>query len=202
MSRTLEAVKAEQSALWPIGWIWPRDEDDSLIAVLREPLARGIAEAEATMEALVAELDPRLATVLLSDFERVLGPDPCGRDISTLPIAERRSIAHMRWTARGGQSRAYYEQLAAARGVKIKIIENELSRVDEMRVDCELIEPPEQFIWTVLVALTNDQLFRTGDSTAGDRLYDITLSDIECDIRRTKPAHTEVVFRYVDEGDL
>jgi len=200
MSRTVEAVKAEQSALWPMGWIWPRDEDDSLIAALREPLARGIAEAEALIEALLAELDPRLATVLLTDFERVLGPDPCGRDISQLSLSERRTIAYMRWTSRGGQNRAYYEQLAAARGETIKIVENRLSRVDDVRTDFELVEPPEQFIWTVLLALTSDWLFRTGDGTAGDRLYDITLSDIECDIRRTKPAHTEVVFRYVEGG--
>ena len=194
MTRSLAAVSAEQRALWPRGWVWPAD--DSLIAALQVPLARGIAEAEATMAALIAEIDPRNATVLLGDYERVLGPDPCGRDPATMTVAERRLLAHMRWTARGGQDRAYYEALAARRGVAITIEENVLARVDDARVDFELIEPPEEFVWTVELQLTTDRLFEVGEGAADDRLYDITLSDVECDIRRARPAHTEVVFRY------
>ena len=195
MSRSVAAVTAEQRALWPLGWVWPAD--DSLIAALQVPLARGIADAEAIMAALLTEIDPRNATVLLPDYERVLGPDPCGRDPRSMTVAERRRLAHMRWTARGGQDRAYFEALAAARGVTIRIVENELSRMDEMRLDCELIMRPEQFAWTVELALTTDRLFQAGEGVADDRLYDITLSDVECDIRRARPAHTEVAFRYI-----
>jgi uncharacterized protein YmfQ (DUF2313 family) len=60
----------------------------------------------------------------------------------------------------------------------------------------ELIEPPEQFIWTVHLSLMGETLFIASEGQAGDRLYDLVLSDVECDIRRAKPAHTEVTFSY------
>lgn len=193
--RSDQDVLDELISLLPPGWVWRRDRD-SMMAALLTPLALGIAELEALAEEMLREVDPRLATVCLPDFERVLGPDPCGRDPSTLSMADRQQLAHQRWTARGGASRSYFIGLAAKRGVAITITENRVSYAGELVAGEELVEPPEQFIWTVHLALTGEALFEAGEGQAGDRLYDITLSDIECDIRRLKPAHTEVTFVY------
>lgn len=179
----------------PPGWIWRRDRD-SVIAALLTPLAGGIADVEAMAEAMLQEVDPRLATVCLPDFERVLGPDPCGRDTSTMSLADRRQLAHQRWTGRGGASRAYFIELAAKRGIAITISENRVSYAGGLVAGDELVEPPEQFIWTVQLAFTEESLFEAGEGQAGDRLYDLTIGDIDCDIRRLKPAHTEVAFDY------
>lgn len=199
MSRTREQVLA--GLLWhaPQGWVWPhlaQNAPESQFETLFKPLAKGIADIEATAEAMMEEIDPRTATLLLPDFERVLGPDPCGRDPSTMALADRRRLAHQRWTARGGASRAYFIAMAAKRGVTITISENRVSYAGEFAVDEELIDMPEQFIWTVNLSLLGETLFVADDSQAGDRLYDLILSDVECDIRRAKPAHTEVVFNY------
>lgn len=195
-ARSEDQVLDELLSLLPPGWIWRRDRD-SLIAALLTPLAGGIADIETTAEAMLAEVDPRDATVCLVDFERVLGPDPCGRDISILSLADRRKLAHQRWTARGGASRAYFIGLAAKRGVAITISENRVGYAGELVCGDELVEPPEQFIWTVhLAGFTGESLFETDEGQAGDRLFDLTVNDIECDIRRLKPAHTEVVFAY------
>jgi uncharacterized protein YmfQ (DUF2313 family) len=196
MSRSEDQVLDELLSLLPPGWVWRRDRD-SVIAALLTPLAGGIADLEATAQAMLEEVDPRNASLCLTDFERVLGPDPCGRDTSLMSLADRRQLAHQRWTARGGASRQYFIDLAAKRGVTITISENRVSYAAEMVAGDELVETPEQFIWTVhLTDLTDESLFEAGEGQAGDRLYDLTISDIECDIRRLKPAHTEVVFDY------
>ncbi|HEV2556798.1 MAG TPA: putative phage tail protein [Bosea sp. (in: a-proteobacteria)] len=199
MSRSPDQVQADLLAHAPQGWVWPHlapNAPDSTFETLFKPLAQGLAAVEATAEAMMEEIDPRTATLLLPDFERVLGPDPCGRDPSTMSLEQRRQLAHQRWTARGGASIPYFVALAAKRGVAITISENRVSYAGEMVCGDEIVEPPEQFIWTVHLALIGETLFEAGAGQAGDRLYDLILSDVECDIRRVKPAHTEVVFNY------
>jgi uncharacterized protein YmfQ (DUF2313 family) len=199
VSRSLDEVQAGIVADAPRGWVWPHvatDAEPSLFEGLFVALAVGIADLEATAEAMMEEIDPRTATLLLPDFERVLGPDPCGRDPSTMSLEQRRQLAHQRWTARGGASIPYFTGLAARRGVAITISENRVTYAGGMVAGDELIEPPEQFIWTINLALLGETLFIAGEGQAGDRLYDIILSDVECDIRRVKPAHTEVTFNY------
>lgn len=197
MSRSADAVHLGMLAHLPPGWIWPRDTS-SMIATLLRPVAEEIADIEATAEAMMAEVDPRSATLCIDDFERVLGPDPCGRDPADLELTARQSLTHQRWTARGGQSRAYFIELAARRGVEITIEEAHTSQAGGLRAGDELVNSPEQFVWIVSMALGSWQVFRAGQSGAGERLYDFDLADIECDIRRAKPAHTEVAFRYVE----
>ncbi|MCX5497335.1 DUF2313 domain-containing protein [Kaistia dalseonensis] len=196
MSRSADTVHREMLSLLPPGWVWPRDEG-SLFAALLKPAATLLAEVEATAEAMLDEVDPRTAVLCLPDFERVLGPDPCGRDPSTLRIAARQELAHQRWTARGGQSIAYFVGMAAKRGVTITIEEAHTSQADEMEAGDEIVNSPEEFVWRVLLTLTSPVEFEA-DSEAGELLYDFELSDIECDIRRAAPAHTDVVFAYLE----
>lgn len=200
MSRSTDQVQAGIVANAPRGWAWPHVQPAaqlSLFEALFRPLASGLAGVEATAEAMMEEIDPRTANLLLPDFERVLGPDPCGRDTSTMSLEQRRQLAHQRWTARGGASIAYFVGLAAKRGVAITISENRVTMADAAVAGDELIESPEQFCWTVDLALLGETVARADDAQAGDLLLDIILSDVECDIRRAKPAHTEVAFRYI-----
>jgi uncharacterized protein YmfQ (DUF2313 family) len=168
-----------------------------VIAALLRPLAECLADVEESAEAMMEEVDPRTAVLCLEDFERVLGPDLCGRDTGAMPLNQRQALAHQRWTARGGQSVPYFIGLAAKRGVSIEIEEFRPVEIGFMRAGDELINSPEQFVWMVKLSLGAWSVFRAGESVAGDRLYDFDLSDIECDIRRAKPAHTEVVFSYL-----
>ena len=200
MSRSAEQVQADLIAHAPRGWVWPQAAPvakPSLFETLFKPLAKRIAALEETAEAMLEEIDPRTATLLLPDFERVLGPDPCGRDPGTMSLEQRRQLAHQRWTARGGASISYFVGLAAKRGVAIAIVENRVSMADAAVAGDELIESPEQFCWTVELALLGEIVAKVDESQAGDLLLDITLSDVECDIRRAKPAHTDVAFRYI-----
>lgn len=194
MARDAGLVLEELLAVTPKGWAFPAG--GTLYAATLEAMAGGLADIEALAEAMMAETDPRTATLCLPDFERVLGPDPCGRDFGSLSIEQRRTIAFQRWTSRGGASIPYFVALAAARGVAITVAENRTSQADAVEADFELADEGEQFVWTVQLALLGETLFEADGGAAGDSLYDIMLSDIECDIRRLKPAHTEVAFIY------
>lgn len=200
MSRGKDQVQADIVRLAPRGWVWPhcaQVASPSLFETLFKPIATGTADVELTAGQMLEEIDPRTATLMLPDFERVLGPDPCGRDPSTMSLAQRRQLAHQRWTARGGASIQYFVALAARRGVAINIVENRTTQADGAQAGDELIESPEQFAWTIELALLGETVARADEAQAGDLLLDITLSDVECDIRRAKPAHTEVAFRYI-----
>ncbi|MDI4664724.1 DUF2313 domain-containing protein [Xanthobacter autotrophicus] len=198
MSRSADAIHREALGHLPPGWIWERNPDSVTGALLR-PLAEALAVVEANAEAMMEEIDPRTAVLCLDDFERVLGPDPCGRDTTAMSIAQRQQLAHQRWTARGGQSIPYFVGLAAKRGVTIEIEECRPSQAGVFQAGEELVNTPEQFVWVVKLALGAWTIFRAGENVAGDLLYDFQLSDIECDIRRAKPAHTEVVFVYLED---
>lgn len=164
-----------------------------------EAIAAPIADVEAEAEALMDETDPRRAVALLPDFERVLGPDPCGRDLDPLSLAERQQIAHQRWTATGGQSIPYLTSVAAKRGVAIEIEEYWPSVAGVLEAGEELIGEGEQFVWLVKLSPTEEILFEAGRGEAGEPLGRLILSGIECELRRIAHAHTTPVFSYTLE---
>jgi uncharacterized protein YmfQ (DUF2313 family) len=198
IARDRDAILAEALAIDPPGWLMP--EDDGVYAAILGGFAQGVAQLEAMVAQLLDEFDPRTALHCLPDYERVLGPDPCRPDGSALTLEARRMSAHQRWTARGGASINYFITLAARRGVAITITEQVASvafGTDGAVAGDELVMSPEQFAWTVHVPAPVEEYFAiAGEAQAGDLLYDFTLSDIECDIRRRAPAHTLVAFDY------
>lgn len=156
-----------------------------------------LQDAEASAERLMVEINPRTANALLPDFERVLGPDPCGRDQGDVTIQQRQRLAHQRWTATGGQSIPYFIATARKLGVEVTIDEFWPSRAGVLRAGQPLRAEGCQFVWRVNIpGLVTVIKFRTGASTAGQPLGSFQLSSIECELRRIKPAHTKIVFSY------
>lgn len=91
------------------------------------------------------EIDPRTANALLPDFERVLGPDPCGRDLGNQTIEQRQRRAHQRWIAKGGASIPYFVKMAASLGHTIEIEEFWPSNAGVLLAGQPLIAEGEQF---------------------------------------------------------
>jgi uncharacterized protein YmfQ (DUF2313 family) len=195
MTRTVAAITRSMIAKLTPGWALGKR--DGILDSILGGIALALYDVEMGAEALMDETDPRKANRLLTDFERCLGPDPCGRDSGSLNVAQRQQLAHQRWTARGGQSIPYFVQLAARLGVSITIDEFWPSRAGGLRAGQRLQPEGCQFVWRVnipgLVTVVN---FRAGASRAGDSLGSFAVSSIECEIRRLKPAHTVVVFSY------
>lgn len=194
MSRLAATVLTSLIGKLPVGWVLALR--GGVLDALLGSAAASVASAEAEAERLMVEIDPRTAIELIPDFERVLGPDPCGRDLGARTLEQRQRQAHQRWTARGGQSIPYFVDIAQRLGISIGIEEFWPTRCGVLRAGMALIEDGEQFTWRVKLTLISQWLFRAGQNTAGDPLGGSTVSDIECEIRRLKPAHTQVVFVY------
>ena len=131
----------------PPGRAFPRE--------LTTPLARllhGFADEWALVHGrvldLIMEMDPSTATELLGAWERNAGLDGAG-----LTNAQRRQQIHARLLARGGQSVAYFEDLAlTVFGLTITITELPTSGLFPAEVstaESALIEEGHRFTWQV-----------------------------------------------------
>jgi uncharacterized protein YmfQ (DUF2313 family) len=195
MARRVETILRNVISKLPTGFALGRR--DGVIDIALEAAVTPIADIEAGAEATMIETDPRSANNFLADFERVLGPDPCGRDAGGLWVGDRQRLAHQRWTATGGQSIPYLVQLAAKLGVSITIEEFWPSRAGAMRAGRPVRREGCQFVFRVhipgLVTVVN---LKAGVGRAGQKLGSFQISSIECDLRRVKPAHTQITFAY------
>jgi uncharacterized protein YmfQ (DUF2313 family) len=195
-ARSTSAVLADLLSLLPPGRAWLRSTAANLVKTLR-PLAAALARLEAVVATLRTEINPATADDMLTDFERVLGPDPCGLDNASGSIGVRRLQAWRRWTRKGGASVAYFVALAAAYGVTITVETCwPLVCGDDLGDSDEIVNTPEQYVWVVGVPLVWATDAQCGETVCGDPLGDLGLSPVECLIRRYKPAHTNVVFSY------
>jgi uncharacterized protein YmfQ (DUF2313 family) len=188
------------AGLLPTGAAWPRDSDSILMQFING-LAQIWGDVDARADDLLArESDPRLTLELLLDWETAFGlPDECMGPASTLE--ERHTRLLQRITMLGGQSRAFFIALAAMLGYTITIEElspimGGISRGGES--DWEAGAPEIRFYWIVHISGVPIWWFRGGVGEGGKDHHAewAALTDLECLIRRYKPAHTYVIFDY------
>lgn len=195
------------TALLPQGRAWPRNADSVIMKVVR-----GLAEIFGYVDRRAADLleieaDPYRTIEMLDDWERNYGlPEPCVAE--PLTLADRHSMLVRKITMLGAQSRAFFIGVAAWLGYTITITEYApfmcgVSEAGDTRDEAGeyrwQIGPLEmRFYWTINVANAALSWFRSGESEAGiDPHLRIGLAtDLECLLRRFKPAHTDIVFDY------
>jgi len=175
-ARTADDYLAALRQLSPPGIAFGDEEgrwDDLL-----EALAQELGRADASAANMIAEMDPRTADETIAAWEYMLG-----LEAGSLSLALRREQAHAALIATGGQSPAYFVELAAALGMTITI-------TSPVSVGWSPSSPPcaplysvyARFVWLV-----------TGPvgASAGRRQM---MEDL---FNRLKPAHTVVAFEYV-----
>ncbi len=205
-TRTSADYLSQMRQLLPTGAAWNAPAGSNLVQLLAA-LAEEFARIDARAGQLIDEADPRTTLELLPDWERVLGlPDSCFKAPDN--VSERRVALRQKITGIGGQSRAYFTELAARLGYFITIIEHRCARVGMLAGD--LVNGEDwQFAWTVNVEPFEGDLptsadffayLKVGDEVGG-RLRGFGAIDIECAIRRAAPAHTVVLFAYQIEPD-
>jgi uncharacterized protein YmfQ (DUF2313 family) len=205
--RDSEAYVEALIGLLPQGSAWPRDPE----AVLMKTVT-GLAGIWGNVDGRAADLleresDPRMTLELLPDWERAFGlPDKCLAE--PVGIAERQVALVARITFLGAQSREFFIALAKLIGYDITIREYApwmfgISECGETSDDTgywrwEIGAPEMRFAWTIFVNTTRIVWWRYGSAEIGiDPHLRIGLAtDLECIIRRYKPAHTEVFFDY------
>lgn len=200
LRRDAEGYADAMAALLPTGPAWPREPESTLMMLIGALAVEWARVDGRAADLLGREADPRAALELLADWETAFGlPDPCVAE--PLTLEDRRAALTSKMTLLGGQSRAFFIQLAADLGYAVTIRERSpfmcgVSRCGDPRWE---IAPAEiRFVWSVKVSGRRLSWFRVGSGRCGvDPHLTIGLAtDLECRIRRYAPAHTVVFFDY------
>lgn len=186
---------AALQALLPPGRALNREPGSVLTKVLGA-IAAMLLAAQLKFENLIDQRDPRLATSLLPEWERMLGlPDSCTPAGQT--IIDRQRAAFQRYTEQGGQSRAYFIDLANKLG-EAAVTVTEFTRMTcNSHCNSALYSLADKFTWRVNIPhpALNVRLMNC-NSHCNSALQQYTPSTIECALRERKPAHTSVIFAY------
>lgn len=195
-----EAYLAQLQALLPSGVAWPR-EPEAVLTRLLAAWAEELARVDRRAGDLLREADPRATLELLPDWERVAGlPDACAPSAAST-IQERRAALVARLTSTGGQSVAYFRDLAAALGYDaIEITEYRPFTVGRSTLGLAALNGGAEvrLVWRVVVPDARVTWFRAGASTLGaDPLARLARAeDLECLLTRLAPAHTQLIIAY------
>jgi uncharacterized protein YmfQ (DUF2313 family) len=179
--------------LLPPGPIWVLRAGMELRDIV-SAIADECVRAHGRLLALLEEADPRTATEMLADWEAVCGlPDPAFGIPAT--VDARRALVCARWTAKGGQSAAYYIGIAAALGLTITITTPCQPFRAGGRAGAACYSIAWAYGWRVHAPNGPAVTFRAG-GRAGYRLIDVRQPVLEALLSRYAPAHTIPVFEY------
>lgn len=176
----------------------------SNIVLIFKLIANELSRIDAAACGLIEEADPRTTQALFEDWEEFAGlPDPCSP--TDLTKEERRNRLIQKLTSQGGQSRAFYEQMALDLGYDVSIRQHKpftcgisqcIAPSDDVFI---AIMPPEhRFVWSVTVHGDRLTWFKCGVSEVGvDPMLKITAAtDLECIFQKLKQSHTHLNFIY------
>lgn len=146
---------------------------------------------------LLLEMDPRTCSATMPDWERVFGlPEDCVCQSGiTQTTAERRAALVAKESMVGGQTPAFFVQLAATLGYSVSIAELRPHTTQDTTQD-SVRGDEYRHVWQVTSPLYSVRESTTQDDTQMPTMvWGNTL--LECTINRYKPAHTLVLFAYV-----
>jgi uncharacterized protein YmfQ (DUF2313 family) len=190
---TAQDYAAQFQRLLPRGRIWHRGlglVQDADILTLMPTWSR----LQERLNDLIAEIFPCSTVELLPEWEATLGlPDPCTGPLDT--IQERQAAVCSKFIARGGQSKTYYEAIAASIGSPITITEFKPFVAGDT-VGLPLYGEDWAFTWQINAAQITIYAFSVGVSTAGEPLRTWSNYLLECTMEAIKPAHTVLLFAY------
>lgn len=196
----------------PTGPAWPRDADATMMVVVSGLMQIWGDVDNAAALLLENEGDPRAANLMLADWERNFGlPDLCNHEAQTIP--DRRLALVQRMTLSGDPTPAKFVEIAADINYAIDVVEHAPFMVGVSQCgDTRAADSPDawyrwevgpesmRFYTTIVVKNAKLTWFRAGSGELGvDPMLQIgQATDLECIIRRFKPAHTDVYFSYSD----
>lgn len=186
---------SQLQALLPRGLVWPTGPAAVLTRLL-QAWADEFWRIDLRSGDLVNEADPRTTTELLADWERVAGlPDVCVTVAQT--IEQRRSNLTAKLIMQGGQSRAYYIDLAVSMGYLAASIDEFALFTCNSTCNDAVYAVAAVYQWRLnLPAATGGIFVMSCISDCVSSLRSWGDQAIECRINHYKPAHTQVLFAY------
>jgi len=195
MAYSAEQYRTQLKALLPPGKAFPRERGTTLDALL-DAMSQELARIDARIDRLPTEALPSTTSELLADWERVAGlPDSCSGLLADTMQARRNDLVS-KLVSRGGQSPAYFIEIAAALGFEVKIEEFRPFQAGWSSAGDPLTNGDWQYTWRVRAPEVTVVPFRAGQSAAGEPLRVWGNDGLECRIRKYAPAHTHVFFAY------
>lgn len=183
--------------LLPPGQAFPREAGTTLHSLL-DGMSIELARVDARGEALPLEAIPSSSSELLVDWERVAGlPDKCSGVLEET-LQGRKNVLLAKLSSTGGQSAAYFVELAASLGYVVTIEQFRPFRVGLSSVGDALTNGDWVFTWRIKAPAVTVTSFRVGQSAVGERLRTWGNDTLECKINQLKPAHTIALFAYGD----
>lgn len=210
----LERYKKLLINLLPPGRLWNPKRQPVFSKVLKSS-AQELCRVDDRIKQMLIEVDPRTATdaEALDQWEGILGiPDECTPDGQT--EAERQIQAKQKLTNIGGLSKTFYEFLTLQLGFETTVtntvpfvagsragdrLTNFFSRhfVAGSLAGDRLAEPGWRYFFEVELPISAATVFVAG-SLAGEPLRTFSNPLIECTIKKNKPAHAGVFFRFIE----
>lgn len=192
---TADEYREQLKALLPPGQAFPRDPGTTLHNLL-DGMAIELGRLDGRAAELPIEVNPASANELLGDWERVAAlPDKCSGVLEET-LQGRRTALITKLSSTGGQSAAYFIELAAALGYTVTIEEFRPFRAGWSAAGDALTNGPWVFTWRVRAPEVSSIYFRAGQSRAGERLRAWGNDTLECKLNQLKPAHTIALFAY------
>ena len=185
----------QMQALLPRGRAWSR-EPGSILRRLLEAIAGGLARLDDRAEALLSEIDPRLTTELIEEWERVLDlPDRCTAPAPTL--VARRAAVVSRLAVRSGATPADMVQIAASLGYVATVREHDQTAAEAF-AGLDTSDGRWRYVWWLVVESAASVQHLDVFGGVDEPLASWGSAELECRIRAASPAHTRPVFTYVN----
>lgn len=196
VARTADQYRQQLRGLLPAGPAWDPELVPEIDLILTG-VSLEFSRLDARAVDLLSEMDPSGVSELVPDWEAVMGlPDVC---LGPNPAFEDRRLAvRRRLVEVGGQSRAYFLEIAVSQGYpNPTITEHRAPRMGRSRFGAAHFGTwHAQFMWTLNTGGRQRQGRRFGVSYWGERFGANPGNAIECLIRRPAPAHTVVHINY------
>ena len=179
-------------ALLPIGDAWPK-EADSELGKLMASMAEEFARIDQRAVDLLKESHPSTADELFAEWEAQYGlPDACTPPDQT---AEDRAYALIQsYQMQGGQSKAFFIDIASLLGVDITITEYKQRYYGDYYKQL-YASNDWTYTWQVNTKVVNFRNFRYGDRY--NQVYRRWINErLECVFTQIKPAHMHLIFSY------
>lgn len=180
--------------LLPSGFAWTRQAGtniDNLILAKASELQR----VDNRLDNLLTEAYPLTSFELLTDWERITGlPEGCEGAATTIQL--RREAVDRKLSSIGGQSKAFYEDVAARLGYDVEISDYKVFRAGSGAAGDALNDAPWGHAFRVDAPAETIRSFRAGSGAAGEPLSSWGNQLLECVMNRIKPAHTIAIYTY------